>query len=311
MENIDAKTSAAAGKSSLSWKKVMIGGVPGLILGTAGIAAAEEYGDFRALAADALESDELNLPEDVGVASEISEDMSFGEAFAAAREELGPGGVFTWHGNVYNTFTQEEWAALQDEASDDSLDSVYTDADPIVETAEDNNDNGEDEPVEATAEEDIEQEQSTSEAPVVEEAEQAESVDQPVNETPAEAPVAAEPEVEGNFQTDIIADSEVEVLNSGSTLDENGNTVNIVSAQVDGHASVMLDADNDGFIDVVHVDANDNGVVDEGEVMDVTKSDLHLNDLNASSEVGTYAPEDTLYADNPDYTNDADASDFV
>ncbi len=38
----------------------------------------------------------------------VNDNMSFNEAFAAAREELGPGGVFTWHGEYYNTFYAEE-----------------------------------------------------------------------------------------------------------------------------------------------------------------------------------------------------------
>jgi hypothetical protein len=38
----------------------------------------------------------------------VSDDMSFSEAFSAAREELGAGGVFAWHGQYYNTFYAEE-----------------------------------------------------------------------------------------------------------------------------------------------------------------------------------------------------------
>lgn len=38
----------------------------------------------------------------------VTDDMSFGEAFASAREEMGPGGVFVWHGQYYNTFYAEE-----------------------------------------------------------------------------------------------------------------------------------------------------------------------------------------------------------
>lgn len=36
------------------------------------------------------------------------EDMTFDEAFAAARQAQGPGHHFTWHGGMYNTFFQEE-----------------------------------------------------------------------------------------------------------------------------------------------------------------------------------------------------------
>lgn len=40
------------------------------------------------------------------------DDYSFGEAFADARAEVGPGGVFVWHGGVYSTYTAEEWGSM-------------------------------------------------------------------------------------------------------------------------------------------------------------------------------------------------------
>lgn len=39
----------------------------------------------------------------------VDDDMSFGEAFAAAREQVGAPGVFEWHGNTYGTYYAEEW----------------------------------------------------------------------------------------------------------------------------------------------------------------------------------------------------------
>ncbi len=38
----------------------------------------------------------------------VNDNMSFAEAFAAARAELGPGGVFEWHGQLYGTFYATE-----------------------------------------------------------------------------------------------------------------------------------------------------------------------------------------------------------
>jgi len=48
------------------------------------------------------------------VATEISDDMSFNDAFATARHEVGPGGVFTWHGKLYNTYYENEWNSMDD-----------------------------------------------------------------------------------------------------------------------------------------------------------------------------------------------------
>ncbi len=51
----------------------------------------------------------------VGVATNVNDDMSFSQAFAAARAEVGSGGAFEWRGNVYNTYYAEEWESLAPE----------------------------------------------------------------------------------------------------------------------------------------------------------------------------------------------------
>lgn len=52
------------------------------------------------------------LPEKVDVAGKVTDSMSFDQAFGAARDEVGMGGVFSWHGHWYNTFDKEEWTGL-------------------------------------------------------------------------------------------------------------------------------------------------------------------------------------------------------
>ena len=49
----------------------------------------------------------------VEVAS-VTPGTSFADAFAEARAEVGPGGVFHWRGGIYNTYTQEEWNSMSD-----------------------------------------------------------------------------------------------------------------------------------------------------------------------------------------------------
>lgn len=57
-------------------------------------------------------------------ATSVQEDMSFSEAFAAAREEVGPGGFFEWHGNIYNTYTQSEYESLTPEELTSFIDYI-------------------------------------------------------------------------------------------------------------------------------------------------------------------------------------------
>lgn len=54
------------------------------------------------------------MPQDLSVSSagNVNDSMSFSQAFAAARAEVGPGGSFTWHGQVYGTYYQNEWDAM-------------------------------------------------------------------------------------------------------------------------------------------------------------------------------------------------------
>lgn len=46
------------------------------------------------------------------VATTVDDSMSFSQAFAAARNEVGAGGLFTWHGHTYGTYYAEEWNAM-------------------------------------------------------------------------------------------------------------------------------------------------------------------------------------------------------
>ena len=41
--------------------------------------------------------------------AQVDDDAPFNEAFADARAQVGPGGVFEWRGHVYNTYYESEW----------------------------------------------------------------------------------------------------------------------------------------------------------------------------------------------------------
>lgn len=102
---------------NVSWKHVTLGGVSGILMGAgllyAGQAVAKEQ--------DAEGAPEVQAPEEVETShtlenglqvAAINDNLSFGEAFAQARAEVGPGGVFHWHGGIYNTYTAAEWNAM-------------------------------------------------------------------------------------------------------------------------------------------------------------------------------------------------------
>jgi len=90
---------------------------------------------------DEAVSESLVIETDAEFATGNFDALSFGGAegaFAAARESVGPGGFFEWRGQTYNTYTQEEWDSmngeqLQDYASNLESNSNY-DSFEFVET---------------------------------------------------------------------------------------------------------------------------------------------------------------------------------
>ena len=55
----------------------------------------------------------------------VTDSMSFQEAFEVARQEIGVGGLFEWHGQTYGTYNSNEWNALSEEAKDRYWAAVY------------------------------------------------------------------------------------------------------------------------------------------------------------------------------------------
>lgn len=53
---------------------------------------------------------------EIKVAYGVNDDMTFSEAFATARQEVGSGGVFEWNGGTYGTYYADEWDAMSQES---------------------------------------------------------------------------------------------------------------------------------------------------------------------------------------------------
>lgn len=65
--------------------------------------------DYEAIPSES----EAIIATDEGVrVAQVDDQQSFSEAFADARAQVGPGGVFEWHGKVYGTYYENEWNAM-------------------------------------------------------------------------------------------------------------------------------------------------------------------------------------------------------
>lgn len=288
-----------AAKSSM-WKRVATGAGSGLLIG--GVATVlmgmdnananvpdkpgrEDGGNHR---------EELSHPEwvddEVAVATSVNDDMSFGEAFAAARAEVGPGGVFEWHGQIYGTYTADEWnnmtaeqrAEFGDHFSWNHIDhsesqvaqhstaaQQHTSSDATVQTTA-NDDDIEVVSINHTENNDMAQNQPQGS----------------VHPTPDEIEV----------QT---ADPEIEIL--GVVHNDEANA-NIGGMTIDGQDVILIDVDNDLTFDYMAADANSNNQIDQNELVDIQGQNLTVNDLGGFSN-----PTGDLYANNagPDYSNDS------
>ncbi len=113
------------------WKKVTFGSTTGILLGAMGMHAVNHFNESRheeGMSENAITdtNEKGNVPvySDAPMAH-VDNGMSFDEAFAAARAQVGPGGVFAWHGGIYGTYYETEWDAMSDVQKMDYAQSVH------------------------------------------------------------------------------------------------------------------------------------------------------------------------------------------
>lgn len=74
------------------------------------------------------EESEVILATDEGIrVAHVDDDVPFSAAFADARNQVGPGGVFEWQGKIYNTYYRDEWDNMSDEERADFQQSIDCD----------------------------------------------------------------------------------------------------------------------------------------------------------------------------------------
>lgn len=288
-----AATNAKSGKSGL--KRTLGGAATGLLIG--GLASTlmgmkssgseldkDHEGDNH--------KEELSHPEWVDdqmqVATAVNDDMSFGEAFAAARAEVGPGGCFEWHGQLYGTYTADEWnnmsaeerAEYSNHFSWNNID--HSSSDVAQHSTNESANNG----ATAGTDDDIE---------IV-------SVNHSDNDgahAHTDAEVSAD-QAEVVTVSEVSTESEIEIL---GVVHDNDSGANIGGMMVDGQEVILIDVDNDMEFDYLAADVNGNGQVDEGELIDIQGQGLTVNDLGGLSD-----PTGNMFAANDDVDYSADSA---
>lgn len=108
------------------WKPITIGGLTGILMGAGALMASNASAanqDNEEASHDDSDASidvqyQLNDALDEVDIADIEPGLSFEDAFAAARAQIGPGGVFYWHGAIFSTYTVDEWEALTEDEHD-------------------------------------------------------------------------------------------------------------------------------------------------------------------------------------------------
>lgn len=254
-------------KAKEIWKPVTIGGVSGIVMGAGSMYTVQRGAQSEEGSVVSGADEHPAVPAECPMAK-VSDDMSFGEAFAAARAEVGPGGVFTWRGNVYGTYMADEWQAM----SDDEKDQFAMRA-----GAASRNGNGDAPPQEEPAVNDT---PAPNDVLLAERAGQEETVtvvddsgtsrEATVDEQELVAKV--ERSEDSNAMTwDQIADDNnvVRVIGYENIEMIDGHSVVMQELDVSGQRVALIDVDQDGVADLAMTDLNHNNEMDEGEVIDL------------------------------------------
>lgn len=283
IENRPTVNGQSEKKNSGAWKFVTLGGVSGVLMGAgllfAGQAAAkvltkEDTPNAEEPEAEAPDPTQTSHTLENGLqVAAVSDDLSFGEAFAQARAEVGPGGVFHWHGGIYGTYSADEWNAMTVEQKHDfaqqvkpevSADDVSTptDADTHVVV--------------------VHHVYEHEPAPTVEHV-------QPAVDTSDDVQVV-QPQPAAETAND---DSDVHIVGYG---------------EIEGHMAVGYDTDGDGEADVAIIDVNDNMELDNQDVVIDNQGNVAtVGEIAGADDPNQMANMENpdVASDMPDYMNDA------
>lgn len=243
-----------------TWKPVTISGFTGIMMGAATTYGVQEVMGSQT-AGEAAE----------GVKEAANYDaLSFKDAFEAARAEVGPGGVFQWHGNLYNTYTAAEWNAKTHQEQHQFAEQVAP-------------------KVEAEAIQDDDDVQIAQDVAVQDE-------DVPLQEGNVQEATLEEHSkvraLEGDLTWEDVMSvnkEDVHILGFREIEYANGRSLTMQELDVSGQRVAIIDVDKDGTPDLAMSDLNHNKEMDEGEVLDLhTGEELSFTDEISTNEAPTF-----------------------
>lgn len=251
--NEEQETSQESKRSSRVKKVAGVAGVA-----AAGVAAGAVFtsmasgDDAKTTQANAADKAHTAVPAGNVKVAEVSDDMSFDEAFASARKQVGAGGVFEWRGKLYGTYYKNEWDNMSQADKDQYAANVFGTPQAKVHN------------------------ENIQEAPrkdMPEDAEQNTNVQKVSDQTNNQQDRAEADSGEGgryNIQ---------QVYGARTVIDNNGNPMTMVEAKVNGHNAILCDINQDDKIDSMAIDANDDGQITQDEIIPVPQGSVLVSEL--------------------------------
>lgn len=258
--------------SNRLWKKVSFGTAAGILLGAGAIYAVDHTGEDLT-----SENSDLQDTSDGGQTqapvAQVSDSMSFSEAFAAARSQVGAGGVFAWRGGVYGTYYETEWDAMTAEQRDAYAQSVN-----------------------------IEVRADRVDATQINEAHPDVAVHTPTSNSTSRQ---EQSETDQNVRTTSNDDHNGQAQNASSTGNngendrpffEGDDDVRVISrGEVEGHEAVAVDITGNEEADAVIIDIDDSHTLSEPDVVV-----LRNGDVATMGEIAEAGDDGNLSASNSD-----------
>lgn len=244
-----------------TWKPVTIGGLTGILMGAGAI-----YG----VQAMTSSSNDVASSADGGLkVATVSDSMSFNHAFEAARAQVGAGGVFTWRGHIFNTYTEAEWKAMSHEdkrlfaeqvkpeiSAVDVNEHRLANADVDANVNPNANDNPNPNPNTSNDNDDVQ---------IAKDVTQPQDHDVEVQS----ARVNADNLQETTWNQLAQEENDVRIVGFKEIEIGRGRSITMEELDINGQRVAIIDVDKDGEPDLAMTDLNHNHQMDEGEVIDL------------------------------------------
>lgn len=225
-------------------------------------------------------------PNSAPIAQGVNDSMKFDEAFATARQETGPGGVFMYHGEYYTTFYAEELGEdgnpivdYQTVAEHDLPTTEYV-APEVEYSSDSNGSNPQTETYQTMAVD------SNADGVV-------DAVMVDINEDGSADAFFTDTDGDG-----VLSETEVQYIHDPQSLTQPSQTADPSVMSVDTNADgvddvLLMDANQDAYADAIGTDANSDHQIDESEVVMLGEGmEVGGEEVIYEGEVAADMPED-------------------